>query len=92
MAKDETGNIARLVAEMSASTHPQPQADWKKQEKAARDGRVTEQVEVAQRVAEATLNLKDKRDREWYAEHLGRLSAREYRLYCQQEYGFDPGV
>jgi hypothetical protein len=92
MAKDETDNIARVVAEMSASTKARTDHDWKKAQKAARDQRIDDDAEIAKRSAIAVLDEKDARDRRWYATHLGRLSASQYRDYCQKEYGFDPGV
>ena len=85
-------NVARVVAEMSASTRSRTEHDWKAAEKAARDGRIDEQAAVAKRVATETLNENDRRNEAWLQTHLGNLTASEFRAYCQQRYGYDPGV
>lgn len=91
MAKDET-SIADIVKDMSASMGPRNERDWQKAQKTAREERINDDAEIAKRSAIAVLDERDARDRRWYATHLGRLSSQQYRDYCQQEYGFDPGV
>jgi hypothetical protein len=85
-------NIADIVKQMSDSTRSQPQHDWKAQQKAARDERIDEQAAVARRVAAETINENDRRNEAWLQTHLGNLTASEFRAYCQQRYGYDPGV
>jgi hypothetical protein len=84
--------IADIVNEMSTSANARTDHDWKKQQKAAQQSRIDEEAEVAKRAAVEVLNERDRRDRAWVVSHLGRLSASAYRDWCQQEYGFDPGV
>jgi hypothetical protein len=84
--------IADIVKEMSASTTARSDRDWKAAEKAARNERIDEQAAVAKRVATETLNENDRRNEAWLQTHLGNLTASEFRAYCQQRYGYDPGV
>jgi isoleucyl-tRNA synthetase len=88
-AKDET-TIADIVKQMSDSTRSQPQADWKKQQATARQERIDEEAEVARRAAVATLNEKDRRERDWCFSNLGSLSDHELRKLIRQEHGFEP--
>jgi hypothetical protein len=90
MAKDEIDNIARVVAEMSASTKARTDHDWKKAQKAAQQSRINEEAEVARRAAVATLNEKDRRERDWCFSNLGSLSDHELRKLIRQEHGFEP--
>jgi hypothetical protein len=89
MPKDRT--IADIVAEMSAGTSARSDHDWKAAEKAARDGRVNEQVEVAKAVARATLDEQARRNAAWVNKNMGSLTPQEFRNLCR-EWGFDPGV
>lgn len=84
--------LADIVAEMQASTTARSDRDWQKAQKAAQQSRIDEDVEAARRVAIATLDERDRRDREWYARNLGSLTPQQYRNFCRQEYGFDPQV
>jgi hypothetical protein len=89
MAKGET-TIADIVKQMSDSTRSQPQADWKKQQATARQERIDEEAEVARRAAVATLNEKDRLERDWCFSNLGSLSDHELRKLIRQEHGFEP--
>jgi hypothetical protein len=89
MAKDEA-TIADIVKQMSDSTRSQPQADWKKQQATAQQERINEEAEVARRAAVATLNEKDRRERDWCFSNLGSLSDHELRKLIRQEHGFEP--
>jgi hypothetical protein len=81
--------IADIVNEMSTSANAR--TDHKAAEKAARDGRVSEQVEVAKAVARATLDEQARRNSAWVHKNMGSLTPQEFRNLCP-EYGFDPGV
>ena len=65
MSTNESNNIARVVAEMSAATTSRSDRDWKKAQKAAQQERIDEQVEAARLVAKETLDERDRRWREY---------------------------
>ena len=90
MAKDES--MDRIIAEISGKSSERFERDRQQAQKAARNERVSEQVEAARRVAVATLEERDRLDQKWLDGHLGSLSPAQYRQYCRERYGFDPGV
>jgi hypothetical protein len=93
VAKNETdNNIARVVAEMSATATARTDRDWKAAEKAAQRERIDEEAEVAKRSAIEVLNERDRRDEAWLRTHLGSLTPHQYRTYIRERYGYDPGV
>jgi hypothetical protein len=85
-------SMADIIAEMSGKQTERMLREQKKAQRDARQEQIDADAEIAKRSAIAVLDEKDARDRRWYATHLGRLSSQQYRDYCQQEYGFDPGV
>jgi hypothetical protein len=89
MADDSIKNI---VAEMSGKETSRLVLERAKAETAARKERADEQVEAARLVAKETLDERDRRWRAYSVAHLGQMTPQQYRDYCQQEYGFDPGV
>jgi hypothetical protein len=89
MADDSIKNI---IAEMSGKETSRLVLERAKAETAARNERIDEQAAIAKRVATETLNESDRRNERWLQTHLGNLTASEFRAYCQQRYGYDPGV
>jgi hypothetical protein len=92
MSTNESNNIARVVAEMSAATTSRSDRDWKKAQKAAQQERIDEQVEAARLVAKETLDERDQRWREYNDSNLGKMNSSQYREFVMVAYGFDPGV
>lgn len=87
MASD---NLSDIIREMSGQTSERFDRERQQAQKAAREERVDEQAEVAKRVAVATLNEKDNRERHWCYSNLGSLSDQELRKLIRQEHGFEP--
>jgi hypothetical protein len=89
MAND---TIANVISEMSGIATERQLREQNKAKRDAQRAREEEEAAAARRNANAMLDVQNERDRAWYATHLGHLSAKQYRDFCQQEYGFDPGV
>jgi hypothetical protein len=82
--------IADVVGEMSTDYAGITERDRRKAQRAAQQSRVDEEAEVARRAAVATLNEKDRRERDWCFSNLGSLSDHELRKLIRQEHGFEP--
>jgi hypothetical protein len=85
-------DLSTIIAEMSGKVTERQLREQKKAKRDAQQEQIDADAEIAKRSAIAVLDEKDARDRRWYPTHLGRLSSQQCRDYCQQEYGFDPGV
>ena len=89
MASD---NLSDIIAEMSGKQTERQLREARKARRDAQEERIADDAEIAKRSAIAVLDERDARDRRWCASHLGSLTPQQYRDYCRQEYGFDPGV
>jgi hypothetical protein len=85
-------NVADVVREMSADYAGITERDRRKAQKSAQQSRIDEEAEVAKRGAVAILDERDRRDAAWFDTHLGSLTPAQYRQYCRERFGFDPGV
>jgi hypothetical protein len=84
--------IADIVAEMSGKQTERQLREQQKARLTAQQEAQAEEDEYSRRSAQVMLDEQAARDRKWKAEHLGGMSAAQYRNYIRQEFGFDPGV
>jgi hypothetical protein len=89
MAND---TLADVVAEMSGKQTERMIREQKKAQRDAQQERVDAEAEVAKRGAVAILDERDRRDAAWFDTHLGSLTPAQFRQYCRERYGYDPGV
>jgi hypothetical protein len=84
--------MADIIAEMSGKTSARFERERQQAQKTAREERIDDDAEIAKRSAIAVLDERDRRDLKWFDTHLGSLTPAQYRQYCRERFGFDPGV
>jgi hypothetical protein len=83
-------DVARVVAEMSASTTARTDRDWKAAEKVARQEQIAAEAEADKRSANAMLDVQEERNRKFRYSNLGTLSDGELRRLIRNDHGFEP--
>jgi hypothetical protein len=85
-------SMADIIAEMSGKQTERMIREQKKAQRDAQQEKIDAEAEVAKRGAVAILDERDRRDQQWFDTHLGSLTPAQYRQYCRERFGFDPGV